>query len=651
MRFITPVLLAGIFLLQGVLEPVQAQTRSDDYRYANELMRQGEYERAFELFYEMLQEEPESHPIYDNAIEALIHMRDFEKAIEITNERLSIQPDDVNTQIQLGELYHYNGEREKAREVWKDIVRAHAEDIRIYRQVARAMRDRRDYEGAIEVYEMGREERNNPTLFTNELAQAYLADSRYEEAMSEFLELIQQNRHYTHSIKRQLMRYEERELYDVAILETEEAVDEHRTDYDTANIYRNLLIWLYTERELYDRALATAKSVERYQGEHTEYAVFDLARNLRGEHEFELAEEAYQHYIDQEEHDMRSRSMEELAQTYQHWARHLTSTNQAYPNRLKPLYEQASATLEKLIDDYPAYDRMGQILVLQSELALDHLNDTEKARKYADQLASMAGSDEMEAYHYFLEGRIKIFEGEFARARVALTRSNRMFNIGEMAEQTNYYLSLCDFFNGDFEYARMQLRRLERQHTSFYANDALQLRLWIQEGVHQDEPLPALELFAKARHALHIGDDETAGRNLQELLREHQQSPLNTEALLSSVNLLARISPAASYAIIDYVPFDNLNPSTKEQVMWEKARLAHHIYQDDYDFEDELQLANETLENLFPAIAGEINAGIPEGIAEIIELYEELLIQYPHGFYASSARAKIRELEDQQQAS
>ncbi len=651
MRFITLVLLAGIFWVQGLLEPVSAQSQSDDYRYANELMRQGEYERAFEIFYEMLEEEPESHPIYENVIEALIHMRDFEKAIEITHERLSRQPDDVNTQIQLGELYHYDGQREEAREVWKDIVRAHSDDVRTYRQVARAMRDRRDYEGAIEIYEMAREERNNPTLFVNELAEAYLADSRYEEAMTEFLELVQQNRHYVHTIKRQLMRYEERDLYDVAILETEDAVDEHRTDYDTANIYRELLTWLYTERELYDRALATAKSIEEYPGEQAEYAVFDLARNLRGEHQFELAEEAYQHYIEQDEHDMRSRSMEELAQTYQHWARHLVSTNQAYPNRLQPLYEQASETLEKLIDEYPNYDRMGQILVLQSELALDYLHDADKARTYAEKLADMGGSEEIEAYSYYLEGRIKIFEGEFARARVALTRSNNMFNIGEMAEQTTYFLSLCDFFNGDFEYARMQLRQLERRHTSFYANDALQLRLWIQEGVQQDEPLPALELFANAQHSLHTGDFETAGSHLQELLKDHLQSPLNTEALLASISMLARTSPAASYAMIDYVPVDYLNPSTKEQVMWEKARLAHHIYQDDYNAEEELQLAEETLQSLFSEIAGDLDIAMPDGISEIIDLYEDLLMEYPHGFYASQAREKIRELEEQQQAS
>lgn len=650
MRFIT-VLLVSFLLMQGIITPASSQQRSNDFNYANELMRQGEYERAFEIFYELYEDQPGAYPVFENAIQALIHLRDFEKAIEITKERLSNEPGDINTKIKLGELYNYNGERGKAREVWTGIVEAHSQDVRIYRQVARAMRNRRDFEGAIEIYEMAREERNNPLLFINELAETYLAETRYEDAMREFLELIDRNQHYVHTVKRQLMRYDEPELFNIAILETEDAVDEHRTDYDTANNYRNLLIWLYSERELYDRALATAKAVEQYPGEEEKHAVFELAYNLRGEHEYELAEEAYLHYIDQQEHEFRSRSMEELAQTYQHWARYLLTTNRAYSNRLTPLYENATETLENLINDYPNYNRMEQVIVIQSELALDYLHDVEKARIYADKLPSSGNNEEMEAYRYYLEGRIKIFEGELARARVALTRSNRIFNTGEMAERTSYYLSLCDFFNGDFEYSRMQLRNLERQHTSFYANDALQLRIWIQDGTQQDNTLPELELFAKARYNMHTGNFDEAGSILEKILLRHQRSPLNAETLLTSLNLLSRTSPAASLALVEYLPADHLNPASKERVLWERARLAHHLIDEDYQPEEEAALANETLNSIFPEIATSLEINFPEDPPEVIGLYEELLIQFPHGFYASQAREHIRNLEEQHQRS
>lgn len=628
-----------------------AQQSSDDYRVASELLRQGDYERAFEIFYELLHDNPESQPVFESTIEALIHMQDYDKAIEIAKERLDDQPQDVSTQIKLGELYHYAGDRENAREVWKGIVEDHPADTQIYRQVANAMRDRRDYDGAIEIYEMGREELGNRNLFVNELAESYLASSRFDEAMQEFLSLLEQNRNYKHTIQRQIVRYDEDELFDIAILETEDKVDEHRTDHETANIFRDLLTWLYTERGLYDRALATAKSIEEYQSDPSDFAVFDLARNLRGEHEFELAVDAYQHYIDKEEHDMRSRSMEELADTYQQWARFLVTSNQAYNNRLQPLYEDASEILEQLVDEYPSYHRMGQVLVMQSELALDYLQDSEKARSYADRLEAMSSSEEIEAYNHYLDGRIKIFEGDFGRARISLTRANRMFRLGEMAEQTSYYLSLSDFYSGDFEYARMQLRTLERQHTSFYANDALQLRVWIQEGINQGEVLPALEIFAEAQFEMHRGNHGQAGALIQELLQEHRQSPLNTETLLSGINLMAHTSPAASLALLNYIPIDELNPSRKEEIMWERARLAHHLKHGDYNREEELQKASESLENLLPALAGELNVDFPENDSGLIELYEELLMEYPQGFYASRAREKIRELEQQQQAS
>src|SRR5690606_5847661 len=96
----------------------------------------------------------------------------------------------------------------------------------------------------------------------------------------------------------------------------------------------------------------------------------------------------------------------------------------------------------------------------------------------------------------YLQGRIHIAKQEFPLARVSLTKANKLANIGELAEKTRYFLALTDFYAGDYEFAEIQLKALGRQNTSFYANDALELRLWLQEGNIGDSTFAELHAFA-----------------------------------------------------------------------------------------------------------------------------------------------------------
>lgn len=646
-----PVLLAAITLLT-VMPPVVKAQSSSDYALGNALLRQGEYEQAYDVFERLMRQNPSSYPVYDRAMTALINLRRLDEAINITQDRLDSRYADFNTWIKLGELYHIDRQFEKATETWLSTLDQYGNEMQVYRQVAETMKQRRDYEGAIKVYDLAREKFRNPALFLQEAAQAYLAAGDYERGMQEYLRLIETNHNFVYAVQRQLTRFDEPYLYDIAILETEDAIADKSSNTSLVNQYNDFLIWLQIERELYRRAMATSRNIERENPDR--YAIYDLGVRLLAREEFELAEDAFLHYYNQDDHPHRARAMQELAGLYMDWAQYKIARNIDFDNSSRELYRKASTVISEITSEYPDYNNQADILRMQVELSLDFLKDLEKAETYFEQFEAIATRNNLENEAGFLKGRLKLFRGEFAMARYELSRVNRAVRSGSLADESRYYLALGDFYNGDYEFSRIQLRSLERHNTSFFANNALQVRVWIQSGVQKNDSLKTeMNLFAKAHYYFSTGKYHEALEQIDQFLSTNASHPLTGEVLLLASNIIRNNSIESAFELFNEYAHTISHSVTKERLLWERANLAHLIYQKN-EFSDDPQ--EMMAEERFYSDTYNLSF-IPKSRTititsdDVVELFEELLIEFPHGFYAQAARNIIREHQQSSQTS
>ncbi len=634
--------------------PVKAQTGTGEYSLGNELLREGKFEEAYEIFERMRIENPRSFAVYDRAVTALVNLKRYDEAISITKERLDRQGSDINTRVKLGEIYDITGERDQALQTWHEILKQHPENAHAYRRVAETMNQRRLFREAIDIYEMARSELGDPNLFTFEIANNYLAVADFEPAMEEYLGIISRDNRRTSLIQRQLLNYDEQRLYDTAILLTEERLDTHRPGSDTDVAYRDFLIWLNMERGLYRRALAAARTLERYtNNEH--HAVFRIGRDLRSRNEFELAEQAFTYYLELETHPLQARSYEELSRCYQDWAGYLVDRNLDFDGAADSLYYKAFHTIEQLTNRYPRYDRLMQTLVIQSELALDHLKDPDRAEIYKKKMEQIALDESQQALVQYIDGRIQLFRGDFTMARVSFNRSNRIAGSNAIADKSRYYLGLGDFYNSDFTYARLQLRSLERQNHSWYANNALQLRYMIQQGQDEESDNAGIKRYAQARYFYDTGRYAEATDLLTPVLDEPVATPLHNESILLLTRTLRRIHPGLAFQVVDrHTSRPSVQQAAGERLLWERARLAEVVFiMQQRDTEK-----NRSADGLVPAglldhpladveslIGNEVPGQVLPSADGVTRYYEELLLNYPDGYYSDIARNRIRELE------
>jgi tetratricopeptide (TPR) repeat protein len=215
-----------------------------------------------------------------------------------------------------------------------------------------------------------------------------------------------------------------------------------------------------------------------------------------------------------------------------------------------------------------------QTLVIQSELALDHLKAPEKAAFYHQKMERAARNDADKALAHYVEGRLLLFEGNFSMARVSFTRSNRIAGSGEIADKSRYYLGLGDFYNGDFTYARLQLRSLERHSHSWYANNALELRYMIQEG-HNEGEESRTDRYARARYLYDTGRYAEAAEKLAPVLDEPAANPFMVNPCCCLHARCAVSTPNWPSESLTATPAVHPSPGQAgERLLWERARLA-----------------------------------------------------------------------------
>lgn len=630
------ILLTGAFVLLIFSTSVLGQNNRQ-YQMATQLMQQQEYAEALPILQELHQDSPENYPIADRLIDCYIQLKQYDEALEVTDQYAENSEHAGQVNLRAGELLHYKGEKEEALEVWKSNLEAHQNDLQLYISTARVMTSRREYLAAVDIYKKARTQFQNDRIFFGDIANAYMQAGEYELAIDEWLALLEESPGQISFIQRSLLRYNDPILYDITIVELNDKLSAMSVSDPLFQTFYQLQVWLLQENKLYRRALAAAREYENRTNSFN-YSLFNLGRQLIRNNEFELANEAFTYYSDNASGEVKWRGLEELSNTYSSWAKYIDDYNLDFSNRKDSLYRLSTVMLDSIETETNTYSGMERVQLKRAELALDHVFDLDKAEAALNKLKSIPGSAETPEVSY-IEGRIHLSKKEYAQARIDLTRANKRAEIGEIAERSRYFLALTDFYSGDYEFANIQLKSLGRNNTSYYANDAIELRLWLQEGTSIDTTGANLDRFADAVFKSNNGDSQKSTEMFLAMVDDPDIFTLKDDAILFYVR-----SPHVqeSEKLIELSNFLAMNNNTpiKEKLMWEQAKLAEQI---------NVKVTADECENSEDCFF-ENNSSGSSGSQTYIsarEIYEELILQYPQGFYAPYARERLNKLTNQ----
>ncbi len=621
-----------LLLLISLLLADISLSQNRDFQTTTRLMQQQNYEEAIPILVDLHEQNPASHVYFDRLIDVLIKTSELDRAEEIARNQIERGYLGLQARGTLGEILHLKGQRDEAVEVWRNALENSNGNIQAHYIIASSMNSRREYDEAIRTYRQARDLLDNQTLFLNELANTYMQAGRFDESVNEYYRLILESPRQMAIVQQRFFQMRDQQLYDIASFELEDLMLDLETSHEAYSSLYQLLSWLLLETEQYERAYNFARLYEE-QTPHTVYSLFSLGSRFLSAKQFKHAENAYDFYKESTNLSTRFRSYDELSNTYLQWANFAEQNNLTPTDSIRTLYKKSYQTAKDLIDQRPEYEQADRVLSRLVELSLDVFKDRDNAGQWFQTLREISGSGD--PYTLYTEGRLAIFDQNFSSARQHLARADRATDQSNLSEKVRYFSALSDFFAGDSEFAEIQLRSLERRNDSYYANDAIKLRMWIQNGMRADTTGSSLKTLGEGMFALHTGDYDRAVDQLSPLLEDPRAVLADDLTVELSTALPEEFSAMKLHLLNNQIDSNSGSPLL-ERLMWDRALLVEQIVEGSIiinrDLTAEEKFFNSDLQLEFTMTDAE-------------EFFEDLILTFPDGFYASFAREKLQQFQ------
>ena len=604
----------AVFVLLAVTPAIaQSQNAGDRGRLeiALRLMQQQRYDDALLFLKRLHRSEPNTFIYFDRLVECEIELKQYEVALERVKKYKKNGSNSALTGVIEGEIEFFMGNKERAFTLWNDNLEAHPQMLQLYINTARTMSDRKAFDQALMVYQKAQQNFKNPMLFISEIPMVHMQAGNYDEAIKSWLTLIQNSPNQASGFQRILFRYNDPLLYDISIIELEDLLMRLEPNDVLYGTFYELQIWLLMETNLFERAFNTALRYEEKTPALT-YSLYSVGNQLLQNREYEKALRSFRYYSDIGHNEIKWQALDKQAEVWLSWAKYLEDYDLIPVSQRSYYTEQAKQLLSIILSEAPNYQNSANVHLRLAELYLDYEKDLDGAQQIIQLLELQTGNFSEELN--YLQGRLAMANESFTEARLLLTRSNRSAKAGEMAEKTRYFLALSDFYSGDYEFSAIQLKSLGRQYTSYYANDALELRLWLQAINAMDSTAQENVAFPRAMLEELKGNNTKAEAMLWKVAR-NQNNPFSGYSFVVLYSLGADLEEYVTS--LDKYLVDQKNTPLREQLMWLRAQAALHL-----NTQDSSSVSSNAL----------------------YSYYEELILSFPNGFYSPLARKALNVL-------
>lgn len=608
-------LLTLLLLIVVAAQPTAAQevdnSEVERFQLAESLLQAGQYDRAIPMLEDLLASSPATHVFYERLRLAYEEVKRYDDAISLVDRQMARAASPEVFMVEKGRLQFLAGLEEEARETWNSVVARQPSSPSVYLMVYRSLLQVRLFDIAIEILEDGRERIGNPDLFQTDLAQLYALTSQLDKAVEEYLALLDSNPGQLSFAKSRLGPY----LTDSTTISSAVPPVESAVARDPLNrSYRELLIMLYVELERYEDAYQVVQAVDRLEQEEGAL-LFSFAQTAADGGAWNVAVTAFEEVLKRYPSSPSSPdALRGLGIMQENWAQELSVGVEADSSRTH--YAEALATYERFMIDYPEHPHVPDVLTRMGRLHQEVLDDLESAERILSEVTARYPGSRAADEAAFALGQLAVMTDRLTDARIRFTRIATRLRTGDLADASRFELAHLHFYQGQFDAALALTEAMQENSSSDVANDAIGLKVLINESKGPDSLNTALRRFARAQLEIRQRDADRAVLTLNFLMDEFGDHPIVDDARFLRAGVLSDLGRVED-AMQAYLEIPLLHPMSffGDRSIYHAAVLARD------------QLGNTT---------------------RAIELFERLLSDYPRSLLVQDARTAIRILRGEQ---
>jgi tetratricopeptide (TPR) repeat protein len=601
-------ILAALALLAG--GPARAQladsTELRRFRRADSFLQNEEYEKAIGLLESLHAQSPDNSAFYRKLKDAYESVKRYDDAIGLVQQRI----DENATPKLLAEkarLLYQTGDEAAAERTWTDAIQRAPERQPTYRLVYQSLLDVRRTQRAIEVLRTARDRLGREGLFRTELAYLYGLDGQHREAMREYVALLDASPDRLALVRSRLQGFVDRGEGIEASTEVLDAAVENNP-LNTA--YRELLAWLHMSTGDYEAAYDVYRALDRLQQSEGQQ-LYSFARKAADADRFSVATTAFEAVLDRyPDAEVAASARRALGDTYRRWARTSTDASPLRPDS-SAQYDAAQQAYRSFLETHPSHEARPEVLGALGSLELDVYRALDRAQTTLERVVSAHPSTPAADEARYDLARIALFRGDLERADLLFSRLADRAGTDGLADRARFELARLQFYQGRFDAAAARAQTTSADPSADVANDAIELRVLIQENRGPDSLDTPLRQYARAQLDVrrHRFDAATAG--LDSLLDHHGRHPLADQARFALARVqLARGDTTSARQTLRALPRRHPRSPYADRSLYRLAQL--------FEAQDR-----------------------PE---QAIALYDRLLAEYPKSLLAGDARTRLRTL-------
>ncbi|MFO8099870.1 MAG: tetratricopeptide repeat protein, partial [Salinibacter sp.] len=493
-------ILLGALLIVG---PPRTQAQTNDSTQAQRLQRaesllqSDQPGEAIPILESVYERDPTQTVVFQRLKEAYQENKQYTAAVELLNDRIDERPTPALL-TEKARLLYQDGQEDRALEVWREALDLQPEEISTYRRVYRMLVDLREYGPAIDVLTRARSALDRPSVFRTDLARLYNRDGQHEKAMQEYVSLLADSPDRLNYVKEQLQPFVERgEGVSAGIEVLESAVGSS----SPTKAYRQLLGWLHMETGDYSAAFDVYKAVDQDQ-EQPGQGLLSFARAAATAEEYALATRAYETIVDRRpDGPLAPPARKEMGDTYRRWAAQeadsmaLVDTTGAQGRR----YAAARTAYRTFLKRHPEHESALAVRTELGTLQLEVFRNLDAAASAFQTISEKAPDASQSQRARFNLGRVALLRDSLDRADQIFSDLSESADRDALALRAQFERARLQFYQGNFDTALTEVKDIAPNTSSDVANDAIDLKVLLQEGRGPDSLDTALRLYADAQ--------------------------------------------------------------------------------------------------------------------------------------------------------
>ena len=594
--------------LCGCLFPAAAQDRSQREQLAVQYYKNQEYEKAVALFGELFREKPDNY-CYSYYLPCLLETENYKEAEKVVQRQMRQYPQIQRFQVDLGWVYGRGGNDAKAQRQYERSIES-VKSAQGLKELSAAFLNYGLTDYAIRCYGRIRTMTGEPSAYAFELAMLHRQKGDYQQALQELLHWAAEHPSEAEvgNVESELTTW----LADDDDKSRHALVGKTLLQYANKNpdvpVYAHLMLWFTLQEEDYPAALKQAIAIDRrFRGEGRKTC--EIATIAADNKDYGTAIAGYDHI--RKNYPEHSPCYETALSGSIH-TRYLQVVGQYPPDMLE--IRQLSVELDSFFRQHPLRDGHLATYLNWVEIEAVYQKDIPKAIGLLEKAVSTPGlSAKGKAACKLQLGDIYHMEDEIWEATLLYSQVEKDFPNDTIGQNAKFKNAKLAFYMGEFEWAKAQLDVLRAATSKMIANDAMQLSLLIADNESGDSIDQALHLYARAEYHFTCKEFDKATKTLDSIDESENPSLTDDILYLRAEIAIQRQQYAEADRLLDQIATQFPDELLGDDALFRRARLQEERLND-------------------PLTA--------------MDLYQQLLKQYPDCLYAPEARKRFRALRN-----